>query len=499
MVNNGLVELNVEQLEAAFMTLIEGVKQAVRERAAAHVVEKLLFAQLLKLGRSLFCEFLKAVGDGDLGETITLPDGRKVIRLDHQHRRQLLTVFGRFEIGRWVYARAERQAIARIPTDEVLQLPESDVSYLLQEWDMLMGIEQAWGRSAEIINTMLGVKPSVDTFEGISRHMAQSVRGFREQQSAPEPELEGELLVVTEDNKGVPLVRPPEAPRPGAHLTKGQKKNKKQMACVGCVYSVNPHVRTPEELVATLFRDEDRPHGVVPEAQQKRYWASLTRWEPDPAGAMGELLHIHGQTEVFEQLRDDIASRRKPLQKLIHLSDGQRSLETDRTIYLPTDEHTIDILDLLHVLPRLWEVAHVFHTEGSPEAAACVRASLLKVLQGEARGWIKTTRCRATKAKLPASQHKQIRQCTEFMESNLHRMRYNEYLAAGYPIATGVIEGACRHLVRDRMERSGMRWKVPGAQAMLHLRAIWTNGDWEAFQSYRIQSERKRLYPHSVP
>lgn len=79
------------------------------------------------------------------------------------------------------------------------------------------------------------------------------------------------------------------------------------------------------------------------------------------------------------------------------------------------------------------------------------------------------------------------------MESNLHRMRYNEDLPAECPIATGVTEGACRRLVRDRMERSGMKWNVPGAQSMLHQRAIWTNGDWDAFQSYCIQSERKRL------
>lgn len=158
---------------------------------------------------------------------------------------------------------------------------------------------------------------------------------FREQQSAPKPEMEGKLLVITENNKDVPLMRPPETPRPEAHLSKGQKRNKKQMACIGCVYSVDPHVRTPEKLEATHFRDEDRPHAVM-----------------------------------------------------------------------------------------------------------------------------------------PASQQKQIQQGAEFMESNLHGLRYNEYLQARYPLAAGVIEGACRHLLRDRIESSGMRWKVPGAQAMLHLRAI---------------------------
>jgi hypothetical protein len=76
-------------------------------------------------------------------------------------------------------------------------------------------------------------------------------------------------------------------------------------------------------------------------------------------------------------------------------------------------------------------------------------------------------------------------------------MHYGRYLRAGYPIATGVIEGACRHVIKDRMERAGMRWKIPGAEAMLELRTIDTNDDWDAFQTYRIDAENKRLYPHS--
>lgn len=84
----------------------------------------------------------------------------------------------------------------------------------------------------------------------------------------------------------------------------------------------------------------------------------------------------------------------------------------------------------------------------------------------------------------------------EYLKKNKHRMRYDEYLKAGYPIATGVIEGACRHVIKDRMERTGMRWKVPGAQAMLQLRVIRTHGDWQVFQEYRIKQETLRLYPH---
>ena len=75
-------------------------------------------------------------------------------------------------------------------------------------------------------------------------------------------------------------------------------------------------------------------------------------------------------------------------------------------------------------------------------------------------------------------------------------MKYDEYLAGGYPIGSGVAEGACRHLVKDRMELTGMRWSIPGAQAMLDLRAVFLNDDWEAFQQHRIKQERRGLYPY---
>ena len=489
MVANFRLELNVDVVIEQVVGVARWLCQAAEKGSAAHEVERTIFQTVLEMGQRLFGGYLRMAGDGDLGEQVTLPDGRVVQRLEDAHERRLQTVFGEFSLSRRVSGTEERKVIELIPTDQRLQLPEGKVSYLLQEWDQLLGVEQAYGRVRDTLNSILRIKQSVDTLEHGTRQMAESAPAFREQQPAPEPDAEGEFLIVTEDNKGIPMVRPVDAPPPGAHLTKGQKKNKKRMACVGCVYSVDPHVRTPEELVATLFRDPDRPKLTPPKAQHKRYWASLTR---EIAGT-----EICGQTEVFEHLRDDLALRRQPRQKLINLSDGQRSLETDRHDDLPRDEHTVDILDLMHVLPRLWEAAHLFHAEASDEAQSFVRQRLRRVLEGQAKSVIADFRRQGTNRKLRGAKRKTLDRLTRFLESNLHRMRYDEYLAAGYPIATGVIEGACRHLVKDRMERSGMRWKVPGAQALLALRTIHTNGDWQDFQDFRVRYETERLYPHA--
>ena len=196
-------------------------------------------------------------------------------------------------------------------------------------------------------------------------------------------------------------------------------------------------------------------------------------------------------------LGEEIDLRRGEGQILVHLCDGQHSLETDRNKYLPRDQRTVDILDLMHVLPRLWEAGHLFHAEGSEEASRFVRQRLRRVLEGEASQVISGLRRLGTTQRLKGARKARLGKLCDFLRGNLHRMAYDEYLRAGYPIATGVIEGACRHVIKDRMERAGMRWKVPGAQAMLQLRTIYANGDWQAFQEYRVQHETNRLYPHA--
>jgi hypothetical protein len=101
----------------------------------------------------------------------------------------------------------------------------------------------------------------------------------------------------------------------------------------------------------------------------------------------------------------------------------------------------------------------------------------------------------ATQRDLKGDALKAVTTACNYFETNLARMRYDEYLQAGYPIASGVIEGACRHLVKDRMERAGMHWTRPGAQAMLDLRSIHVNGDWDHYQTFRIALEQEKLYP----
>src|SRR5580700_5415836 len=314
------VEWNVPEVRKQLASLEQWIASSAEQGTPAHEVERGLFDRLLQLGGILFEAFLKLIGPGDLGEAATLDDGRIVPRLQEQHTRRLLTVFGPFDISRWVYAHRDGQKIELAPTDQRLQLPESKLSYLLQEWDQMLGIEHAFGKVRDTLCTVLRLKQSVDTLERNNQQMSETVLEFHDSQPPVKPSEEAELLVVTEDNKGIPMVRPSAEKPVGCHLKKGEKANKKQMACIGCVYSVDRHVRTPEELVAILFRDPVGPQSKPPTAKQKRYWVELTR--PIDDGIIW-----HGQEMVFAHLSDEIEQRRRPKQKLVHLCDGQRSLE----------------------------------------------------------------------------------------------------------------------------------------------------------------------------
>jgi len=319
--------------------------------------------------------------------------------------------------------------------------------------------------------------------------MAESVSDFRDTLKKPPVKEEGEILVATADGKGIPMRRPADQRPVGARRKKGEKANKKQMATLGCVYTVDAKHRTAEDVVAALFREDAkcRPsESSEPVARHKRVWSSLTYEEGD--------LYVDAETEVFTWMASEVDSRRRDGQAMICLMDGQRSLWGSCVAHLPQSD-TVEILDLLHAVEYVWNAAYLFHAEGSDAATAFVRDRVLRILRGEVGYVIGGLRQMATKRGLPAKKRKILTQICNYLTRNRTRMRYKEYLKAGYPIASGVIEGACRHVVKDRMERSGMRWTIDGAQAMLDLRSTAVNDQWPAFQIHRIQAETHRLYP----
>jgi hypothetical protein len=484
---------NIKELTAMADDLATFVRQAAVEGMAAHEAEKGVWQRVLAMGRQATGRFFRMQGEGDVGETMEMPDGKELKRLPEPHRRTYHSIFGPFTLSRYVYGSREGQRIDFVPLDARLELPESEYSYVLQDWAGTLCVEHAFGRTAETLRAILGLSLAVDSLERMSRKMAESVEGFRTSLEKPPAKEEGEILVATADGKGVPMRRPADQRPVGARRKKGEKANKKQMATIGCVYTVDPKQRTPEEVVEALFRERSaarRGDSSGPVARHKRVWSSLTYDE-------GET-HVDAETEVFTWMAQETVARRREGQPMVCLIDGQRSLWTSCAAHLARDR--VEIVDLLHVTSYLWDVAYLFHAEGSDQASGFVRDRILRILRGDV-GYVigglrqMATKRKRSKGKLSAAKQKTLTKVCNYFERNRDRMRYDEYLAAGYPIASGVIEGACRHLVKDRMERAGMRWTIDGAQAMLDLRSTHINDQWPAFQTHRIHTETRRLYP----
>ena len=142
----------------------------------------------------------------------------------------------------------------------------------------------------------------------------------------------------------------------------------------------------------------------------------------------------------------------------------------------PTTPVVTDLL--VHVIEYLWDAARVFQGEGTPEAEKSER--LLRVLQGKA------SQVAAAERRRP------IDGFARYLLKYAKHLRYDEYLAAGYPIATGVIEGACRYLVKDRMDITGARWSLAGAEAVLRLRALRASGDFDDYWAFHVAREHER-------
>jgi hypothetical protein len=372
------------------------------------------------------------------------------------------------------YSRAGVSSI--YPLDQTLALPARSFSYELQRRLVKAAVQNPFHESVAAIAELTGVSVSKRSLEEMLRDAAQDFDAFY-QERAPEPTA-GSILVAAVDGKGIPMVKPGGA-QPTVRLTKGQKANRKRMATVAAVFTRVPWVRTPEQVVESLFRIRRQTSAegqTPPRPENKRVWASL----------------LKGKTVVIQEVAQEM-QRRDPegLKTRVALTDGERALQ----ILVEGTLGVTLILDLLHVLEKLWKAAYGFHAEGSLEAELWVLDRTLRVLGGEVSQVVKGIRQSVTKRRLFGARRKTLLGVAGYLYRNRARMRYDEYLAHGWPIASGAVEGACKNLIKDRMERSGMRWTEEMAETIVQLRAIYLSGDFDRYWSFHIEKDQQRLHP----
>ena len=412
-------------------------------------------------------------------------------------KRDLETIFGTVTVERTGYGKPGSRSLH--PLDAELNLPDNRYSFELCRRVAEEAAKTSFDETFESISKNTGGHVPKRQIEELVRRAAQDFDAFYEMRQAQPAVLEDHdcLVVISVDGKGV-VMRSPDLReqtrkaaqarkhKMGARLCKGEKKNAKRMATVAAVYTIAPLVRKPEELV--YESDCERGQPVRPRPEKKRVWASL---EKTPQ-------------EVIEEAFDEADCRDPAHQKSwVALVDGNKA--QIRILRRMAKEKGIDltiIVDIIHVTEYLWDAARVFHRESGEQLESWVRARLLEILRGNAGYVAAGMRRSATLRNLAAADRKPVDACADYLLNYGPYLKYNHYLAQGFPIATGVIEGACRHLVKDRMEVTGARWSLQGAEAVLRLRALRSSHDfdeyWHFHESQEYERNHRALYAGSI-
>ena len=487
-------------------------------------LERLLATEGQELMRQLYQACLDQRAQVEVNDEVVDAQGKQRTRQRTQ-RRELETIFGTVEVGRTGYG-AEGEASLH-PLDAQLNLPDERYSLEVRRRVALEASKNSFDETVETLSRYTGAEIGKRQVEELVGRAAQDFDAFYEQrhhqaaaaeataaqataaqaaaaqaaatEAAAEPPAATDavptdgLLVITGDAKGVVMHREDLRPatrtasertprsKLNTRLSKGEKRNRKRMAMVAAVYAVAAQVRTPEQMLAVLARDEEaEPRPARPRPQHKRVWASL---EQEPR-------------EVLEEaFREALQRDPQGNQRWVAVVDGN---ETQLTILKELAKHygvrlTI-VLDIFHVLEYLWKAGHALAAEGSAELEQWVLQRLGRVLEGRAHQVAAGMRRSATKRRLAKRQREPVDRCANYLLKYQDYLAYDQYLAAGFPIGSGVIEGACRHLVKDRLGITGARWRLRGAEAVLRLRALRSSGDFDDYWRFHEAREWERTH-----
>jgi hypothetical protein len=433
-----------------------------------HEVEEELFRSLLKIGHSLLGAFLEKKGSG------------KNIKTDLPYHKsetwKYISIFGDLKISNAYFWQKGDEGIS--PIKKELNLPKQHFSYLLQKWTQMFCVDISHEKSRKNIKEIFGIEIWSGQMESINKSASESADMFyqnREQKEQKEP-----LLVVQVDGKGIVMRENLKKVEQGQRQKKGEKNGKKKMSTVTAVYGIEKNIRSVDDIIKDKTGEKtrslvvlDKKKGVLP--QNKVVRATLK-----------------GKDQAFQNMAKEVALRDPEGNKdHIALMDGEKALANKTKEYLPG--FTI-ILDLFHVMERLWSLSYFFHKEGSDGALKWVRKYLKMFLTGKVGYAIGGIRQSAKKQGLPSARIEAMEKHLRYFSTKKQYMKYDEYLKKGYPIGSGVIEGTCRSLVNDRMELSGMHWSEKGAEAMLELRSIKINDFWNEYWEHHIDEQKELIY-----
>lgn len=464
-----------ENIRNSIDEMIEMVSGEAAQEATADEMERQIWWMVLMAGRELLQLFFTTRSEQE-PKSKELEDEGESYSYVGQRSRDYVSIFGSVEVERAYYW---KKGGGKHPLDEALSLPERSYSDWVQELmgelsvmrpeDEALGLLDRWFR--------LGI-PKRSAQHVIAEH-ANLVEAYYEQRETPEVGEADTIIVALADGKGIPMNRS-DSPPPQARRGKGEKKTAKKEAIVTTLYTISPYLRTSDDVIRALVPGNvtESQSDARPKPTGKQVFGTM-------AGKHAALAHLAEQ--VAKRETDQITDR-------IALTDGAIALQRRVEEYLP--DFTL-ILDIIHVVEYLWKAANALWDEPDPyrelwmtDALRCLLEDQLDVLLSHLRKQL---------AYLPKAKRDILTQVINYLERNRPYMQYHLYLAHGWPIGSGVVEGACRHFVKDRFELAGMRWSLKGAQDMLDLRAVYLNDDWDDFQRFRRHRVHEQRFGSSHP
>jgi hypothetical protein len=443
--------------------------------------EELRGRELLRL---LLQAHIDARGDGDVGASIKVLEGsnpNRAVLYTHKrmHDRRLVTLFGEVWVKRVGYGKRGKVSIH--PLDEKLQLPARCYSYELQGRVVKKAVQGPFDEAIEALSKATGAKMPKRVAEEIVIDASEDFDSFYARREGSGGRESSSLLVGSVDCKGIPMIKS-ELVVKKVRQGRGEKAQKKKMATVAAVFTQKPRVRTPEEVVESLFNPQEadkKKWDKTFRPERKRVWASLK------ASKDAFISDV-----AAEMKRRDPEGKKIP----VVVTDGERALQIRVSRII---KNAILILDLIHVLEKLWKAGHALYGEGTDKAEKFVRERALRILSGEVSQVVKGLRLIVTKRKLKGNKREKLNSAANYFYKNKSRMCYDVYLAKGLPIASGSVEGVCKNLIKDRMERSGMRWGQDLAEAMVKMRALYLSRDLDEYWDYHVSQDQQRLYPEN--
>lgn len=470
----------IQDVRAEFEHLLDFVTGEQARTAKADNIERGLFKMLLKLGAKLLQLFFTMRSEICSRQAVQSKSGQK-LPYHRDTERVYFSIFNKVFIERPYFY--EHGVGSQIPLDAELGLGEDSYSDLLRETTEYLAVYHVYGgKNAGFLERLFGFSLSTRAIQQNIAEDTVSVEAYYAQKASPCPESEAEILVVQADGKGIPMVlEEAEVPESQLRLGKGQKHGHKKEAIVTTVYTIKAAPRTPTEVMASFFKENQPTKALKKEAkpQNKQIWATLD-----------------GKDKALSRLTKQVSLREGThILHRVALCDGCEALQSRMVLQF---QDFMLILDFVHANEYLWDAANSLLGEASEQRLEWVKSRTLQILSGQTVHVIAELRQIAKHKKTKAAQRTQLNKTANYFERNLSYMDYQTYLANGYPIASGAIEGACRHFVKDRFELSGMRWLQTGAENLLRLRAVAENEDWDAYYTYRREQRHLRLYGQSV-